>query len=90
MDLIMVITQNLQSPDIFAHHQNKQMLKYILQKKCSMYNSLKDIIMLEVSLDPHTMKQTWLEPTIQQWVNNIEILSKVAAQHPQSAYIALT
>ena len=36
------------------------------------------------------MKQTWLEPTIQQWVTNVEILSKVAIRYPQSAYTALT
>ena len=36
------------------------------------------------------MRQTWLEPTIQKLVTNIEILSKVAAKHPQSAYTALT
>ena len=52
MDLILVITQNQQSHGISAHHQNMQMLKYILQKKDSTSNSLKDIVMLEVSLDP--------------------------------------
>ena len=36
------------------------------------------------------MEQTWLEPTIQQWVTNIEILSKVAVKHPQSVYTALS
>ena len=36
------------------------------------------------------MKKTWLEPTIQQWVTNVEIFSRVAAKHPQSAYMALT
>ena len=38
----------------------------------------------------HTMKQTWLQPTIQQWVTKVEVLSKVATKHPQSAYTALT
>ena len=38
----------------------------------------------------NTMKLDWLQPTIQQWVTNVEILSKVAAKHLQSAYTALT
>ena len=56
MDLILVTTKNQRNLDISAHHQNKQMLNYILQKnvqeKDSTSNSLKDIIMLEAPLDP--------------------------------------
>ena len=52
MDLILAITQNQRNLGISAHHQNKQMLNYILQKKDSISNSPKNIVMLEVSLNP--------------------------------------
>ena len=52
MDLILVITLNQRDLGILAYHQNNQILKHILHTKDSTFNSLKDIIMLEVSLDP--------------------------------------
>ena len=36
------------------------------------------------------MKLDLLEPTIQEWVTNVEIISKIAIRYPQSAYKALT
>ena len=57
MDQILIITLNQRNLGIFAHSQNNQMLHYILQKKDSIFNSLKGHIML-VSQDPQLLNKT--------------------------------